>query len=337
MEYRPLGRSGLKVSVLCLGTMTIGGRTDERTAARMFASLRESGVNFIDTADAYMEGRSEEIIGRLTRRDRDRWVIATKVGYTHDPAPRIGRLSRKWMMRSIDGSLTRLGTDYVDIWYLHKHDPNTPLGESVTAVGDAIAQGKVRYWGFSNYRGWQIGELIGLADALGLPRPVVSQPYYNAMNRMPETDYLPACEYYGVGAVPYSPLARGVLTGKYRPGAKPPSGSRAVTGYDPRMLETEYREESLLLVQRIKDHAAARGMTAGQFALRWVLNSRNVASVVAGPRNLAQWRSYLGALDHRFTAADEALIDAMVPAGHPSTPGYTDPLYPVTGRAPRIA
>ena len=157
------------------------------------------------------------------------------------------------------------------------------------------------------------------------------------MNRMPETDYLPACGYYGVGAVPYSPLARGVLTGKYRPGAKPPQGSRAVTGYDPRIIETEYRDESLLLVQRIKHHAEARGMTAGQFALLWVLNSRNVASVVAGPRTLSQWRSYLGALEHRFTAADEALIDAMVPAGHPSTPGYTDPLYPVTGRAPRTA
>ena len=335
MEYRPLGRSGLKVSVLCLGTMTIGGRTDEKTAARMFASLRESGVNFVDTADGYMDGRSEEIIGRLTRRDRDRWVIATKVGYTRDPAPRTGPLSRKWMMRSIDGSLTRLGTDHVDIWYLHKHDPNTPLAESVATVGDAIVQGKVRYWGFSNYRGWQIGELIRLGDSLGLPRPVVSQPYYNAMNRMPETDYLPACGYYGVSAVPYSPLARGVLTGKYRPGTKPPPDSRAVTGYDPRMIE--YRDESLALVQGIKDHAEARGMTAGQFALLWVLNSSNVASVVAGPRTPAQWRSYLGALDHRFTAADEALIDAMVPAGHPSTPGYTDPLYPVAGRAPRIA
>jgi len=164
-----------------------------------------------------------------------------------------------------------------------------------------------------------------------VPRPAASQPYYNAMNRMPESEILPACAYYGIGVVPYSPLARGVLTGKYDPKAAPAKDSRAGRA-DKRIMETEFRPESLRLAARIKKHAEARGMTAAGFAFAWVLNNPIVTSVIAGPRIFGQWKTYLGAINHEFTAADEALIDKMVAPGHPSTPGYNDPQYAILGR-----
>jgi aryl-alcohol dehydrogenase (NADP+) len=240
-------------------------------------------------------------------------------------------LSRAWMLRAIDGSLTRLGMDHVDVYYLHKDDAETPLEETVVAMGDIIRAGKVRYFGLSNFRGWRIARVAELCARLNLPAPVVCQPYYNAMNRMPETEVLPACQNYGMGVVPYSPLARGVLTGKYAPGAAPAADSRAGRK-DKRMMETEFREESMVMAQKFKAHAAQRGMSAGQFALNWVLNNRLVTSVLAGPRTLEQWTEYLGALEHGFTAEDEALVDSMVKSGHPSTPGFNDPSYPITGR-----
>jgi aryl-alcohol dehydrogenase-like predicted oxidoreductase len=337
MEYRRLGSSGLWVSPLCLGTMMFGDRTDENESERIVDSARDAGINFIDTADVYKKGASERIVGKLIKPDRERWVLASKVGNAmvkrgEDPNRR--GLGRKWILRAVDDSLARLGTDYVDIYYLHRDDLDTPLEETVSALADVVAAGKARYWGLSNYRGWRIGEAIRLAESLGAPRPVVVQPYYNAMNRMPEVEVLPVSAHHGLGVVPYSPLARGVLTGKYTPGAAPPEETRAGRN-DARMKETEFRAESLVMAQHIKAHAEKRGMTAGQFAVNWVLNHRTITSVLAGPRTVAQWTEYLGALDRGFATEDEALIDTLVPAGHPSTPGFTDPRYPVIGRLAR--
>jgi aryl-alcohol dehydrogenase-like predicted oxidoreductase len=160
---------------------------------------------------------------------------------------------------------------------------------------------------------------------------VVSQPYYNAMNRMPEVEHLPACHHYGLGVVPYSPLARGVLTGKYDPDAPPPESTRAGR-QDKRMMQTEWRRESLLIAQEIKGHAEAKGVTPVQFALAWVLNNRFVTAAIAGPRTLEQLETYLPALDYRFGLDDEELVDRLVPPGHPSTPGFNDPAYPIEGR-----
>ncbi len=335
MDYRPLGLSGLMVSPICLGTMMFGGRTNEQASKRIIGSAREAGVNFIDVADAYVKGESEKVVGRAIKRQRHDWVLATKVGNPMGPGagPNEKGLGAKHIHRSIDASLKRLGTDFVDIYYFHLDDLETPMEESIQAAADIVAQGKARYWGISNYAGWRIAVLCGLAQAMGAPLPVVCQPYYNAMNRMPETDALPACEYFGLGVVPYSPLARGVLTGKYAPGKSPDKGSRAGRG-DKRMLATEFRPESLKMARKIRKHAEKRGMTAGQFAFNWVLNNSIVTSVLAGPRTLAQWKEYLRALDHEFTSKDEALIDRMVPSGHPSTPGYSDPKYPYQGRQP---
>jgi len=334
MDYRPLGRSGLKVSTLCLGTMTFGGTTDEPTAARIVAKAREQGVNFIDTADQYNSGASEEVTGRLIARERHRWVLATKLANPGGPGPNEVGLSRKWVLQAIEASLRRLGTDYVDIYYLHKEDHGTPPAETVRAMGDLVSAGKVRYFGVSNYRSWRIAEICNLCDRLGLDRPIVNQPYYNAMNRMPEVEQLPASAYYGLGIVPYSPLARGVLTGKYAPDAPPPADTRAGRN-DRRMMQTEWRPESLRIARVIKEHAEARGITAGQFALAWVLNNRLVTGTIAGPRTEAHWDDYVPALDYRFTAEDEALVDRLVPPGHPSTPGYNDPAYPIEGRESR--
>jgi aryl-alcohol dehydrogenase (NADP+) len=246
---------------------------------------------------------------------------------------RVG-LSRRWVFDACEESLKRLGTEVIDIYYLHKEDHATPLDETVRAMGDLIRDGKVRYFGVSNYRGWRVAEICNICDRLGIERPVVSQPYYNAVNRMPEVEHLPACGYYGLGVVPYSPLARGVLTGKYDPDAAPDKDSRAGRN-DTRMMQTEWRPESLRLAREIRQHAEARGISAGQFAVAWVLNSGFVSSVIAGPRTEEQWDDYPRALDYRFAAEDEALIDRLVTTGHPSTPGFNDPAYPIEGRRAR--
>ncbi len=191
----------------------------------------------------------------------------------------------------------------------------------------------MRYWGFSNFPAWRIAEMVAVCEAMGIPAPIATQPCYNAMNRMLEVEFLPACRHFGIGVVPYSPLARGVLTGKYPVEGPPPKGTRAGRN-DVRIHESEYRYESLVLAQKIKRRAEKRGLTAGQFALNWVLNNGLISSVIAGPRTMAHWRDYLGALDHEFTAADEKFVEKLVPAGGASTPGFLDPKLPPTGREP---
>ena len=336
MEYRKLGRSGLDVSTICLGTMMFGGATDEPTSHRIVARAREAGVNFIDTADQYNDGRSEEVTGRAIKADRNIWVLATKVCNPMGKGRNQRGLSRSWVMQACDDSLRRLGADHIDIYYMHKEDLSTPLEETVMAMGDLVRAGKIRHFGVSNHRSWRVAEIVAICDRLGIGRPVVSQPYYNAMNRMPEVEHLPACHHYGIGVVPYSPLARGVLSGKYDPDAPPPAETRAGRA-DMRMMQTEWRPESLRMAREIKAYAEARGMSAGQFATLWVLNNRLVTSAIAGPRTEEQFEDYLGIVGKTFSAEDEALIDRLVVTGHSSTPGYNDPAYPIEGRVPRTA
>ena len=335
MDYRSLGRSGLKVSRICLGTMMFGGPTDAAESGRIVASAREAGINFIDTADVYVKGESERITGKLIAGDRERWVLATKVANPMGDDPNQRGAGRKWVTRAIDESLERLATDYVDIYYIHRDPGSVPIEETVGVMGDLIAAGKVLYWGVSNLRGWRIAEVARTCDEMGVARPIVCQPYYNLMNRQAEVEVLPACEHYGLGVASYSPLARGVLVGKYKPGEAPPADTRAGRK-DKRMMETEFREESLAIAQKLKAHAEKKGMTAGDFAVNWVLRNPLVTSVIGGPRTLEQWNAYLGALKHGFDDEDEALVESLVSPGHPSTPGYNDPASPMTGR-PRPA
>ena len=334
MEYRRLGVSGLRVSPLCLGTMMFGGATDAAVGARIVARAREQGVNFIDTAVGYGGGRSEEITGRAIREHRNWWVLATKCFNPTGSGPNARGLSRRHVHDTVEGSLRRLGVTEIDLLYLHKEDHSTPLAETVHALADLIRAGKIRYFGVSNYRSWRVAEICRLCDAAGIDRPIASQPLYNALNREIEVEHLPACGYFGLGVVPYSPLARGILTGKYRPDVPPQAGTRAGR-QDRRMLESEWRPESLHIAREIADHARARGVTPGQFAFAWVLNNRLVTAAIGGPRTEEQWEDYAGALTCRLGPEDEALIDRLVSPGHPSTPGYNDPQYALEGRVVR--
>ncbi|MBS0506240.1 MAG: aldo/keto reductase [Proteobacteria bacterium] len=331
MQYRHLGKSPLQVSILCLGTMMFGDQTGEAEAAAIVAHAREHGVNYIDTADVYTQGASEAMLGRLLKGQRHDWVLATKLGNKMSERPNEGRYSRRWMLREVEASLERLQTDHVDILYLHRDYEDFDLEEPLYAVEALLRAGKIRYWGLSNFRAWRIAELVHGARRIGMPGPVVCQPYYNLLNRMPEVELLPACAHFGLGVTPYSPVARGVLTGKYLPGQAPQQDSRAGRG-DRRMAQTEFRQESLTIAQTLMQHAGQRGVTLAQFATAWVLAHRGVSSVIAGPRTLAQWQDYLPALDYTVTPEDEALVDSLVAPGHPSTPGYTDPAYPLQPR-----
>ena len=333
MQFTYLGNSGLRVSRICLGTMNFGDSMDEATATEVIDAAREAEVNFVDTADAYVGGASETILGKLIEKDRDSWVLATKVGQQDGKPQRKMGLSRKWIMEAIDKSLERLRTDYVDIYYMHHRDRDTPLRESVEAMGNVIASGKANYWGFSNYYGWEIGEIIRLCDLTGTPYPVVAQPMYNYAMRQPENDYLPACEHYGIGVAPFSPLGRGVLTGKYKSDAPPPNDSRAARG-DSNLLNRDFQKETFHAVDMVREHAAKRGMTPTDFAVLWVLNNRIVSSVIAGPRTLEHWNAYVGALEHEFTTEDEALVESLVARGHPAAPGLIWSRHPPKGRKP---
>jgi aryl-alcohol dehydrogenase-like predicted oxidoreductase len=334
MKYRNLGNSNLKVSELCLGSMMFGDQTDKAEATKIVADAYANGVNYIDTADVYTKGASETMVGEILTSQRHDWVLATKLGNPMADRVNVGHYSRSWMMQEIDASLARLKTDHVDILYMHRDYNGMSLEEPLRALDAMLRAGKIRYWGVSNFRGWRIAEMVNIAKQLGMSGPVVCQPYYNLLNRMPEVEILPACQHYGIGVTSYSPIARGVLTGKYLPGqALDPStrGGRA----DKRMTETELRQESFVIAQTLMkychDKTDAKASLA-QFATAWVLANPAISSVIAGPRTLQQWQDYLLALDYVVTAEDEKLIDSLVRPGHPSTPGYTDPAYPLNGR-----
>jgi aryl-alcohol dehydrogenase-like predicted oxidoreductase len=331
MRYRHLGKSPLQVSELCLGTMMFADQTGLAEARRIVAHAREQGVNFIDTADVYSLGQSETMVGDLLKGQRDDWVLATKVGNKMSERPNERHYSRAWVLRECDASLQRLGMDHVDIYYLHRDYNGMDLEEPLRAVEALLRAGKIRYWGVSNFRGWRIAEVVHLARQLNMPGPVVCQPYYNLLNRQPEVEVLEACRHHGIGVVPYSPIARGVLSGKYAPGSKPAEGTRAGRG-DARMLQTEFREESLAIAQALKAHCEKKGVALSHFATAWVLANPAVSAVIAGPRTFEQWTDYFGALEFTIDAADEALVDSLVAPGHPSTPGYNDPAYPLAGR-----
>ena len=333
MEYRKLGRSGLKVSPLCLGTMMFGGPTDEPTSARIIARAQRRRDQLHRHRRRLQRGplRGGRRPG-AARRSATTGCWRPRCANPMGPGPNQRGLSRRWMFQACDASLARLGTDWIDIMYLHREDHDTPLEETVGAMADLIRSGKIRYFGISNYRSWRLAEICNLCDRLGIDRPVVSQPYYNAMNRMPEVEHLPACGYYGLGVVPYSPLARGVLTGKYDPDIPPPAGTRGGR-QDMRMMQTEWRAR--VAADRAGDQAPRRG--AGHHA-RSSSPSPGCSTTAWSPRRSpgrarsSSSRAICRRSTTRFTAEDEALVDSLVATGHPSTPGFNDPAYPIEGR-----
>lgn len=336
MEYRKLGTSPLLVSPLTLGTMMFGGATDEAESLRIIQDAREHGINSMDTADIYNKGETERVVAKALAQGRDYWVLASKVGNPMGTGPNGEGFSRKWVMEGVEASLRRLNTDYLDIVYLHLDFPAHPLEEPIRALGDLIRQGKIRYYGLSNFRGWRIAEAVRVAQQLGVPAPSVTQPVYSLVNRLAEQEQLPAAREYGMGVISYSPLARGVLTGKYRSMDDVPADSRVARG-DPRIRDTEWRPESLVVANALREHAEARGCTAAEFSVAWVISSALITSAITGPRTFDQWSSYLRALEVKLTEDDEAFVDGLVPPGYASTHGYSDPRHRVVGRALRGA
>lgn len=331
MDYVNLGRTGVRVSRLCLGTMMFGGATDEAESTRIIHRALDLGINFLDTANMYNAGESEVVTGRAIRDRRDQVVLATKVKNPMGEGPNDQGLSRVHIMRECERSLQRLGTDYIDLYYLHAPDWSTPLEESLRAVTDLVRQGKVRYVACSNHYAYQVALMLGLAEAQNLEKIACVQPLYNLVNRDIEVELFSLCRDKGLGVVVYSPLARGVLTGKYRPGQPPPEGSRAARG-DRRIQQTELRDESFEVAQALGPLAERHACTVAQYALAWVLANPLVTSAIIGPRTMEQFESSLPALDVKLTAEDEQAVDALVPPGWHTGRGYNDPMYPVRGR-----
>jgi aryl-alcohol dehydrogenase-like predicted oxidoreductase len=331
MSYVNLGRAGVKVSPLCLGTMMFGGPTDEAESARIIHRALDAGINFLDTANVYNAGESEAVTGRAIKDRRDSVVIATKVKNVMGEGPNDQGLGRAHIMREAEASLRRLGTDYIDVYYLHAPDWTTPLEESLRALDDLVRQGKVRYVACSNHYAYQVALLLGIAEVRNLEKIACVQPLYNIVNRDIEVELLPLCGDKGIGVVVYSPIARGVLSGKYLPGQPPPEGSRGARG-DRRIQQTELREESFVVAQQLRPLAEAHGCTLSQFAIAWTLANPIVTSAIIGPRTMEQLEDALPAVDVKLTPEDEKAVDELVPPGWHTGRGFHDPMYPVRGR-----
>jgi len=331
MEFRNLGHAGVKVSPISLGTMMFGGQTDEATSIRIMHKALDEGINFFDTANIYNAGESEVIVGKAIADRRDRVVLASKGRGPMGVGPNERGASRLNMMRQLDASLKRLGTDCIDLYYQHHPDYETPIEETLRAMDDMVRSGKVHYIACSNVRAWRLMEALWTSDGLNLHRFCCVQPLYNIVNRDIEVELLPLCEEYGIGVVSYSPLARGILTGKYKPGEAFPEGSRASRD-DKRMREAELREASFEISQQIAAHCEKKGVAPSQFALAWVLANPILTSVIVGPRTMEQFEDNLGCLEVEITPEDEAFIDQLVPLGEHSGHGFQDTAYPITGR-----
>lgn len=331
MDYRTLGRCGAKVSRVCLGTMMFGGPTDEATSIRIIHDALDRGINFIDTANMYSLGESERVVGKALQGRRHQVVLATKGRQKMGDGPNENGASRLHLIRECEASLQRLGTDFVDVYYVHAPDPTTPIEETLRALDDLVRSGKVHYLACSNFRAWQLCEMLWTADKLNLNRIVCTQPLYNLVNRDVEVELLPLCKAHGVGVVTYSPLARGILTGKYQAGKEPPVGSRAARN-DARMKQAEWREASLETAEALSRYCEAKGVSTSSFAIAWCLANPNVTSVILGPRTWEQYEDNLRCLDYRVTADDELYVDALVPPGEHSGKGFQDSAYPITGR-----
>lgn len=290
MQYKRLGNTGLEVSNLCLGTMSFGRWIDEEASQAILNAALESGINFIDTANfygkgqdeafAYGNGASEEIIGRALKGRREEVVLATKVGLPTGQGRNQSGLSRKHIFKEVEKSLQRLQTDYIDLYQVHIFDHNTSLEETLRALDDLVRQGKVRYIGCSNYAAWQIAKAHGISEKLCLEKYVSVQPQYNLLSREIETELLPFCESEKVGAIVYSPMARGMLSGKYKGPDDVPPESRAA--HNEKRLFTYFTEKNFQLVEQYKELADRANLTLSQFALAWVLNQPSVTSAIIG-------------------------------------------------------
>ncbi|MFY9341528.1 MAG: aldo/keto reductase family protein [Planctomycetota bacterium] len=316
MQYRRLGASGLRVSVVGLGSwLTVGNSVAASDTQRLVAHAFERGVNLFDTADVYQRGEAERLLGAAVHGlGRHRLVLATKCFFPMSDDANDRGLSRKHVHESLHNSLRRLQTDYVDLFQCHRFDPDVPLRETAMAMHDLIVAGKALYWGVSQWPAERIAEVVELCAREGLHRPISNQPPYNLFDRGIEADVVPTCVRHGLGQLAYSPLAQGVLTGKYPPGAPPPAGSR---GSDPRSNQFVGRfltEDHLRRAQQLTALAGAAGFTATQVALAFLLRNANVGAVLVGARTPAQLDGSLAAVDVPLSAELVGNLERVFPA-----------------------
>jgi aryl-alcohol dehydrogenase-like predicted oxidoreductase len=311
MEYRYLGKTGVQVSELCLGVMTFGGRTGEAEGIRMVRRALEAGVNFIDTANVYNQGRSEEITGRALEGVRDQVFLATKVHGKMGERPNDSGNSRYHIARQVEASLRRLRTDRIDLYYLHRPDPNTPVEEEIRAMDDLVRQGKVLYAGTSHYPAWVLQKALHYSAQAGLAPFVADQPRYNLASRQIEVELLPFCKESGYGVVPHSPLYGGVLTGKYQRGQAPPPDSRA--GQPGSNMAERLTESAYAVVDGVGAVAKERGKSISQVAIQWTLANPLVNAIIIGPRTLEQLEDNLGASGWRLAPEEVERLNALAP------------------------
>jgi aryl-alcohol dehydrogenase-like predicted oxidoreductase len=324
MEYRPLGRTGVKVSSLCLGCMMFGWRTQPEDAYAIIDRALDAGINFFDTANVYARGRSEEATGEALKRSgkRNKVVLATKVHGKMGDDPNDEGNSRRHIIEQCEASLRRLQTDYIDLYQIHRPQSDIPVDETLRALDDLVRSGKVRYIGTSTYASWQVVESFWMADKLGLNRFVTEQPPYNLLDRTIERELLPMAQTYGMAILPWSPLGGGVLTGKYQRGQPMPEQSRlSLIGGNP-VWSKRYNDHMYDVVEGLEPLVREKGGTMSQLALAWCMQQPGVTSPIIGPRTMEQLEDNLGAVEMTITDEDREAIDKVIPPGQAVAPFY---------------
>ena len=314
MEYRSLGRTGVQVSALCLGCMNFGWGTEEDESARIMHAAIDSGVNFFDTANVYGRGSSEQVVGRALSHGgrRERVFLATKVhGKMDDSDPNAWGNHRYHIKRQCEESLRRLRTDRIDLYQIHRPQPEVPIDETLRALDDLIGEGKVIYIGTSTFGAWQLMESVWAAKELGLNRFVCEQPPYNILDRRIERELLPFCRTYGFGVIPWSPIAGGLLTGKYRRGERGAPGTR----YEKGLPEQRANDRAFEVIDQFLDLASEKGCSPSALAVAWVMAQEGVTAPIIGPSRFDQWQDNLTALNVEITDEDRQRIDSMVEPG----------------------
>jgi len=325
MEYRSLGRTGAKVSVLCLGCMMFGGKTIPEDSYTIIDRAIDAGINFLDTANVYSRGRSEEVTGEALKRNgkRDRIVLATKVhGVMDDNDPNMSGNTRRNIIQQCEASLKRLQTDWIDLYQIHRPQSSVPIDETLRALDDLVRSGKVRYIGTSTFGAWQVVESLWVSKELGLNRFVCEQPPYNLLDRRIERELIPLAQSYGIGLIPWSPLAGGLLTGKYNRGTPAPEGTRFADFTNNPILQKRWNDISFGAIEQYEAYTKERGVPFSHFALAWCAAMPGVTSPIIGPRTLDQLEDNLKAIEVKITPEDMAKVDSIVPRGGMVSPYY---------------
>ncbi len=336
MEYRNFGRTGMKVSPLCLGCWNFGERTTPQASYAIVDRALDAGLNFLDTANVYGRGRSEEITGEALKRNgsRSRVVLATKFhGRMDDDDPNAAGSSRRHIIEQCEASLRRLQTDYIDIYQIHRPRPEVAIDETLRALDDLVRAGKVRYLGSSTFAAWQVVESLWVAKELGLNRFVSEQPPYHILDRRIERELVPMALTYGIGLIPWSPLAGGLLTGKYTRGLPAPEGARYARPEDEPRQSRRLNDSVYDVNEGLLPLAEAKGCTLSQLALAWCAQQPGITSPILGPRTMEQLEDNLGALQVTVTAEDRQRVDELVPPGRMVSPFYEAEFGPSLHRA----